>query len=112
MRDQEIRKKILITKESLSEKEIEALVYNNVVGFHIEYEEKGNKDDTGTDMYTIVKCIDDNNQERLFEISWLKGLTDIHESYYWTQPTEVNKIVQIKHITETTYVPIKKENND
>lgn len=111
MRDQEIRRKVLITKETLSDKEIEALVYNNVVGFHIEYEEKGNKDDTGTDMYTVVKCIDDNNQERLFEISWLKGLTDIHESYYWTQPIEVNKSVTIKHITETTYTPVKEESN-
>lgn len=106
MRDMKIRTKLLATQEQLSEDEIKALVYNNVVGFDIEHEEEGESGDWDKYMYTVVKCKDGNNQDRLFEITWLKGLTEYQENSYWDQPVEVKKIVETKTIDVVSFIPV------
>lgn len=57
-------------------------------------------------MYTVVKCKDGNNQDRLFEITWLKGLTEYQENSYWDQPVEVKKIVETKTIDVVSFIPV------
>lgn len=89
--------------EQLSEDELEKLVSSSFV---VEEDKDSDLGDWTQAVSTIIKV-----KDRYFEIDWDEGLTEYQENYFDEQPYEVIPLTYQKIVTETSWQPIKKENN-
>ena len=90
--------------EKLSEKELSALIYEDVEDdYEIITELKGEELRWTRIMDTIIKIGED-----YWDIPWRCGLTEYQENEFWEQPFRVKPVEEV--VTVTRWVPLEEPN--
>ena len=90
--------------EKLSEKELSALIYEDVEDdYEIITELKGEELRWTRIMDTIIKIGED-----YWDIPWRCGLTEYQENEFWEQPFRVKPVEEV--VTVTRWVPLEESN--
>ena len=90
--------------EKLSEKELKALVYEDVEDdYKIVTEVEGDESRWSRTIDTIIKVGED-----YWDIPWERGLTECQENMFWEQPFRVKPVEEV--VTVTNWVPLEESN--
>ena len=90
--------------KKLSEKELKALVYEDVEDdYEIVTEVEGDESRWSRTIDTIIKVGED-----YWDIPWERGLTECQENMFWEQPIRVKPVEKV--VTVTEWVPLEESN--